>query len=67
MEARIGAQQINQLVKRCGEPRLALILPQEVYDRPFDWVSVNICSIDIIWSHKFELCRQHKSVSGKAI
>ncbi|CAH8574043.1 unnamed protein product [Schistosoma mattheei] len=40
MEARIGAQQINQLVKRCGEPRLALILPQEVYDRPFDWSNI---------------------------
>ncbi|RTG86178.1 integrator complex subunit 9, partial [Schistosoma bovis] len=43
MEARIGAQQINQLVKRCGEPRLALILPQEVYDRPFDWNIKPIC------------------------
>ncbi|CAH8616559.1 unnamed protein product [Schistosoma rodhaini] len=40
MEARIGAQQIDQLVKRCGEPRLALILPQEVYDKPFDWSSI---------------------------
>ncbi|CAH8536692.1 unnamed protein product [Schistosoma turkestanicum] len=40
MEARIGVQQIDQLVKRCGEPRLALILPQEIYDKSFDWLNI---------------------------
>ncbi|VDQ04211.1 unnamed protein product [Trichobilharzia regenti] len=39
MEARIGANQLDQLIKRCGEPRLALILPQEVYDQPVNWMS----------------------------
>ncbi|CAH8861250.1 unnamed protein product [Trichobilharzia szidati] len=39
MEARIGANQVDQLIKRCGEPRLALILPQEVYDQPGNWMS----------------------------
>ncbi|TNN06071.1 Integrator complex subunit 9 isoform 1 [Schistosoma japonicum] len=40
MEARIGVHEIDHLVKRCGEPRLALILPQEVYDRSFDLLNI---------------------------
>ncbi|CAH8601988.1 unnamed protein product [Heterobilharzia americana] len=44
MEARIGVNQINQLVKRCGEPRLALILPQEVCDQPMILTNITATS-----------------------
>lgn len=39
MESRIGYNQLDQLVQRCGEPRIGLILPQEIENRNLNFVS----------------------------